>query len=56
MKKLICILLGLMLCFPAIAETLTTNGGNVIDFADLPYQDPDAPATVYFTRTSPRRA
>lgn len=49
MKKLIgIILLCLMFVSAAAAETLTTNGGNVVDYAELPYQSADAPSTVYF--------
>ena len=49
MKKVIgIIILCLILVSAASAETLTTNGGNVIDYAQLPYQSADAPSTVYF--------
>ncbi len=50
MKKTIAIIFifCLVLAGSAAAETLTTNGGNVIDYAELPYQSGDAPSTVYF--------
>lgn len=50
MKRLICMLLVLLMaCGAAMAEgTLTTNGGVELAIADLPHQDADAPATVYF--------
>ncbi len=49
MKKVIgIIILCFILVSAASAETLTTNGGNVIDYAELPYQSQDAPSTVYF--------
>ncbi len=49
MKKVIgIIILCFMLVSAASAETLTTNGGNKIDYAELPYQSQDALSTVYF--------
>ena len=48
MKKLFLLLLALLFCGMAFAETITTNGGVEIDTADLPYQSADAPSTVYF--------
>ena len=48
MKRIITLILALLLCGAALAETLTTNGGVEIDTADLPYQSTDAPSTVYF--------
>ena len=54
MKKLLSIALVLcLLCAPALAETLTTNGGTTLDTGDLPYctQDEAAPV-VYFLVTA----
>ena len=48
MKKLFLLLLALLFCGMAFAETITTNGGVEIDTADLPYQSAEAPTTVYF--------
>lgn len=48
MKKLFLLLLALLFCGMAFAETITTNGGVEIDTADLPYQSAHAPSTVYF--------
>ena len=50
MKKIfgIIILLCFVIAGTAAAESLTTNGGNVIDYTELSYQSADAPATVYF--------
>ena len=49
MKRLISIILTLLLLNSsfAIAEKLTTNGGVVLDSADLPYCTPDSDASVY---------
>ena len=49
MKKIIgIILLFLILTCAAAAESLTTNGGYEVDYAELPYRSEDAPSTVYF--------
>ena len=50
MKKIfgIIILLCFVIAGTAAAESLTTNGGNVIDYTELSYHSADAPATVYF--------
>ena len=50
MKRLISIILTLLLFNSsfAIAERLTTNGGVVLDSADLPYCTPDSDASVVY--------
>ncbi len=41
-------LLSILFCGTALADSLTTNGGMEIDFAALPYQSKEAASTVYF--------
>ena len=48
MKKLICVLLALMLCSAAAAESFFTNGGVELTTENLAHQEASAPATVYF--------
>ena len=57
MKRLISITLALLLLcgFPALSETLTTNGGVSLDTSDLPYctSDAGAPVVRYISGISP---
>ncbi len=49
MKQALFVLLLFLTVFStAAAESLTANGGTVIDFTALPYQSAAAPSTVYF--------
>ena len=42
-------LLSVLFCGTALADSLATNGGMEIDFAFLPHQSESAPAIVYYT-------
>ena len=44
------LLICLLICPAALADTLTTNGGTVLEDSALPYQSAEAPSTVYFIR------